>query len=81
MIPDMTTGISDYSNHDMSMSMSKGKWKRASITSSGLNDPKLAIRMPVPYADPIATSSSTHNHMIYTVSMVLTAKCHSFQSK
>ena len=59
----------------------QGKMERTSITSSGLNDPKLAKRMPVPYADPIAISSSTHSHMVYTVSMVLTAKCHLFQSK
>ena len=84
MMPDMTTGMSDYGNRDMSMSMSKGKWKRTFITSSGLNVPKPAIPMPalpVPYADPIAISSSTHNHMVYAEGLVLTTKYHLFQSK
>ena len=84
MIPDMTTGISDYDNRDMSVSMSNGKWKRTFITSSGLNDPKPAIPMPallVPYADPIANSSSTHNHMVYAGDLILTAKYHLFRFK
>ena len=44
----------------------QGKWKRTFTTGFGMNnDPKPVIRMPVPYADPIAISSSTHNHMVY----------------
>ena len=84
MIPDMTTGISDCDDHDMSVSMSKGKWKRTFITSSGLNVPKPAIPMPalpVPYAEPIAISSLTHNNIVYAEGLVLTAKYHLFQSK
>ena len=84
MIPDMTTGISDYGNHIMSKSVSKGKWKRTFIISSGLNGPKPAIPMPalpVPYADPMAISSLTYNHVVYAEDLVLTAKYHLFQFK
>ena len=55
----------------------QGKWTRTPITSSGLNDPKQAIRIPVPYADPIAISLSAHYHMVYAETLVLT-KYHLF---
>ena len=84
LIPDTTAGISDYVNHDTSMRMSKGEWKRTFITCSGLNHAKPAMLMPalpVPCADLMAISVSTHDHVVYAEDLGPTAEYHLFQSK